>query len=118
MLLSRARRAGARKLAPPAWPRARLSPSPQAEPPDGRPMRDRIARSLVWVVWSRGVVQVVSFVSTLVVARLLNPEDYGVMAIAAVWTYIMLMAAELGLGAAILQFRDLDEREINTCFWL
>ena|SRR2546426_190539 len=81
-------------------------------------MRDRIARSLVWVVWSRGVVQVVSFVSTLVVARLLNPEDYGVMAIAAVWTYIMLMAAELGLGAAILQFRDLDEREINTCFWL
>src|SRR5207245_5272696 len=71
-----------------------------------------------WVVWSRGVVQAVSFASTLVVARLLTPEDYGVMALAAVWTYIIWLVAELGLGAAILQFRDLDERELNTCFWL
>ena len=81
-------------------------------------MRDRIARSLVWVVWSRGVVQILSLASTLLVARLLTPEDYGVMALAAMWTYIILMVAELGLGAAIVQFRDLDERELNTCFWL
>lgn len=81
-------------------------------------MQDRIARSLVWVVWSRGVVQVVSFASTLVVARLLIPEDYGVMALASMWTYMVSLVAELGLGAVILQFRDLDERELNACFWL
>ena len=26
--------------------------------------------------------------------------------------------AEMGLGAAIIQFRDLEESELNTCFWL
>src|SRR6266850_2417450 len=81
-------------------------------------MKDRVARSLFWVVWSRGVVQVASFLSALVVARLLNPADYGLMALAGVWTYAMALIGELGLGAAIVQFSDLEDRELNACFWL
>src|SRR5881296_3626154 len=81
-------------------------------------MKDRVARSLFWVVWSRGVVQVASLLSALLVARLLNPADYGLMALAGVWTYAMALIGELGLGAAIVQFRDLEDRELNACFWL
>lgn len=81
-------------------------------------MRDRIAKSLFWVVWSRGFVQLVSFVTTLLVARLLEPADYGLMALVGVWTYAIALMAELGLGLAIVQFPDLEERELNTCFWL
>jgi O-antigen/teichoic acid export membrane protein len=81
-------------------------------------MKDRIAKSLFWVVWSRGVVQLVSFLSTLAVARLLNPSDYGLMALASVWTYAVALMAELGLGAAVVQFPELEDRELNTCFWL
>src|SRR5437899_8195822 len=81
-------------------------------------MKDRIAKSLFWVVWSRGTLQLVSFLSTLAVARLLDPADYGLMALAGVWTYAVALVAELGLGVAIVQFRDLDERELNLCFWL
>src|SRR2546422_3525606 len=81
-------------------------------------MKDRVARSLFWVVWSRGVVQVASFLSALVVARLLNPADYGLMALAGVWTYAIALIGELGLGSAIVQFRDLEEGELNACFWL
>ncbi|MBI4271488.1 MAG: lipopolysaccharide biosynthesis protein [Candidatus Rokubacteria bacterium] len=81
-------------------------------------MRERIARSLFWLVWSRGAVQAASFLSALVVARLLNPADYGLMALAGVWIYAIALIGELGLGAAIVQFRDLDARELNACFWL
>lgn len=81
-------------------------------------MQERIARSVFWIVWSRGAVQLVSFVATLVVARLLHPADYGLMALVGVWTYAIALIAELGLGAAIVQFPDLEERELNTCFWL
>jgi len=81
-------------------------------------MRDRIVKSVFWLVWSRVVLQGMSFVSTIVVARLLSPSDYGVMALASIWTSIGALLAELGLGAAIVQFRDLDDRELNTCFWL
>src|SRR5438128_4545612 len=81
-------------------------------------MRDRIAKSLFWVVWSRGAVQLLSFLSTLVVARLLDPSDYGLMALIGSWTYAIATIAELGLGFALVQFPDLEERELNTCFWL
>jgi O-antigen/teichoic acid export membrane protein len=81
-------------------------------------MKDRIARSLFWVVWSRGAVQLISLLSALVVARLLDPQDYGLMALAGVWTYAIALLAELGLGVAIVQFPELEERELNICFWL
>jgi len=81
-------------------------------------IKQRIAKSLFWVAWSRVGVQTLSFCSTLVVARLLHPNDYGLMAMATVWTSAMSSLAEMGLGAAIVQFRALEESELNTCFWL
>lgn len=83
-----------------------------------RGLKDRIARSVFWMVWSRGVVQVLSLLSTLVVARLLSPQDYGVMALAGIWTTTLALVVELGLGTAIVQFPDLEEAELNACFWL
>ena len=81
-------------------------------------MKERIARSLAWLVWSRGVIQLLSLLSALIVARLLAPEDYGLMALVSVWTYAVALMAELGLGVAIVQFPGLEDRELNTCFWL
>lgn len=81
-------------------------------------MRERLARSVFWLVWSRGVVQGLSFVSTIVVARLLSPSDYGLMALVSIWTGTLDLLSELGLGAAIIQFRNLDDRDLNACFWL
>src|SRR5437870_2323989 len=81
-------------------------------------MRDRIAKSVFWLVWSRGGIQLLSFASTLLVARLINPSDYGLMALAGIWTTTIALLAELGLGAAIIQLRELEEGELNACFWL
>jgi hypothetical protein len=45
--------------------------------------------------------------------------DHAVlMALAGVWTGILIMVCELGLGAAVVQFRDLQEGELNFCFAL
>src|SRR5437667_5172169 len=84
----------------------------------GLSLRARVARSMFWIAWSRGALQVLYFATTLLVARILVPADYGVMALAGIWTTSVGMLAEMGLGAAIIQFRDLDRREIDTCFWI
>lgn len=84
----------------------------------GQLMKDRIARSVFWLAWSRGLVQAVSFLSTLLVARLLSPGDYGLMALATIWTSTLALVAELGLGAVVIQFPDLEDDELNLCFWL
>ncbi len=80
-------------------------------------MKERIAKSVFWIVWSRGGIQILSFFSTILVARLLSPSDYGVMAVAGVWTGTILLFTELGLGVAIVQFRDLKEEDLSACFW-
>lgn len=80
-------------------------------------MKERIAKSVFWIVWSKGGVQVISLISTLAVARLLAPSDYGLIALATAWVFPMSLVAEMGLGAAVLQYRDLTDQEMNLCFW-
>lgn len=77
-----------------------------------------MAHSMFWITWSRGVLQLLTFATTLLVARILVPADYGVMALAGFWTGTAGMLAEMGLGSAIIQFRDLDRRDVDTCFWI
>jgi O-antigen/teichoic acid export membrane protein len=81
-------------------------------------MKERIAKSAFWLVWSRGGVQMLSFVSTLLIARWLSPGDYGLMALVGIWTGIIAMVADMGLGWAIVQFEDVQEGELQSCFWL
>jgi O-antigen/teichoic acid export membrane protein len=85
---------------------------------DGLPLRTRIAHSIFWLTWSRGLVQLLSFATTVLVARILDPADYGIMALASVFIAISGMLSELGLGTAVVQFRDLESPELNTCFWI
>ena len=80
-------------------------------------LRNRTVRSVFWIVWSRGALQVLAFATTLAVAHILRPADYGVMAVAGIWTSALSTLAEMGLGSAIVQFRDLTKQEIDTCFW-
>ena len=76
-------------------------------------MKERLAKSVFWITWSRGLVQVVSFLSTLVVVRWLSPADYGLMAIAGIWTGILSLLSEMGIGAAIVQFQELEADELR-----
>jgi|SoiMethySBSTD1v2_1073268.scaffolds.fasta_scaffold02057_7 O-antigen/teichoic acid export membrane protein len=81
-------------------------------------MNHRLANSLFWTAWSRAVLQGLSLISTLVVARLLSPGDYAVMALATLCVSVLITIVGLGMGSAIIQYRDLDRSQLNSCFWL
>ncbi len=81
-------------------------------------MEHRLARPVFWLVWSRGVLQAISFISTLFVTRLLSPQEFGLMALASFWVGTVALLSEMGLGDTIVQFRDLEKGELNACFWL
>ena len=81
-------------------------------------MKDRIAKAVFWVVWSRVGLHGFSFLSTLLVIRILSPADYGLMALAGIWIYLLSFIVEVDLGSAIIQFPDLEDSELNACFWL
>lgn len=54
--------------------------------------------------------------TTLVMARILSPHDYGVMSIAMIIIGFIGFFNEVGIGAALVQKSALTEKEINGCF--
>lgn len=40
------------------------------------------------------------------------------MALAGMWTYAISLFVEMGFGAAIIKFHDLEEGELSACFWI
>ncbi|MGE3844097.1 MAG: lipopolysaccharide biosynthesis protein [Vicinamibacterales bacterium] len=68
-----------------------------------------LVRGVLWTSGGRYVVQAFTWASSLVVARILSPADYGVAGVA--WLYVGLaqMLAELGIGTVIVQKRAMSE---------
>lgn len=53
---------------------------------------------------------------SMVLARLLSPKEYGVVAIASVLIGFLSLFSSLGIGPAIIQRKNLDKHDINSIF--
>ena len=56
--------------------------------------------------------------NVFILARILPPSDYGLMAMAGVATNLALLLRDMGTAAAVVQKDDLDHHIINAVFWL
>jgi O-antigen/teichoic acid export membrane protein len=72
--------------------------------------------ALKWATAAKVVVQIASWAGTLVVIRLLTPEDYGLMAKVAVVCAIAGAIAELGLEAAIVRSVDIARDDLRKIY--
>lgn len=83
-----------------------------------RVARDRsLVRGVAWNGVIKLLVQAAAWGSTLVVARLLSPDDYGVMGLAALFLGLIELVTEFGIGIAVATRKDLTEpqtRELNS----
>lgn len=78
----------------------------------------QVMGGLSWTAGARFLAQIITWAITLIIIRLLSPEDYGLMAIAMVFVSFLSMLSELGLGASIVQRKSLTEQELKTLFGL
>ncbi len=72
--------------------------------------------ALKWATAAKLVVQLASWAGTLVVVRLLTPQDYGLMAKVGVVCAIAAAIAELGLGSAIVRSVDVTRDELRKIY--
>lgn len=72
--------------------------------------------ALKWATAAKFVAQTVSWAGTLVVVRLLTPDDYGLMAKVGVICAIAAAIAELGLEAAIVRWADLARDDLRKIY--
>src|ERR1043165_8390847 len=76
----------------------------------------RTARGGMVTITSQAIKFVLSMFSTIVLARLLSPEDYGLVGMVAVVTGFVMIFKDLGLSSATIQRSDLSDAQVGTLF--
>jgi teichuronic acid exporter len=75
-------------------------------------------RALRWSYAMTWATKAVNIVTMIVLARILGPESFGVVALALVFVLFIEMFAESGLAPAIVQRKDLSPEDLDSIFWL
>ncbi len=78
----------------------------------------RAARGGAVAITSQGLKFIVTLAATSVMARLLTPQDYGLVGMVAVVTGFVSMYKDLGLAAATIQRPEITSEQISTLFWV
>lgn len=76
----------------------------------------RVLASFLWLGSASLVAQAVSWVSTVLVIRLLSPDDYGLMAMAMLAIGFLMLIGDLGVGAVVVQAPTLDREHLRALF--
>lgn len=74
-------------------------------------------QAIRWQTLSVGVQIVLQLLFTAVLARLLSPADFGIMAIALVVVGVVEIFAQIGIGPALVQRKELSDADVVTAFW-
>lgn len=72
---------------------------------------------LIWRFGERCGAQLVQFIVSIVLARILTPADYGLVGLITVFISVALVFAQSGLGSALVQRKNIDNTEFSTVFY-
>ncbi len=78
---------------------------------------NKILANLFWRYAERCGAQLVQFIVSIVLARLIAPEAFGTIAIVLVFTNLLQVFVDSGIGNALIQKNDTDELDFSTVFY-
>jgi O-antigen/teichoic acid export membrane protein len=73
--------------------------------------------NLIWRFAERCGAQIVTLIVSIVLARILLPEDYGTISLITVFTTILQVFVDSGLGTALIQKKDADDLDFSSVFY-
>lgn len=79
-------------------------------------LKDKTVKGTFWSAADAFLGQGVTFIVGLVLARLLSPEEYGLIGIVTIFTTILLGFVDCGFGNALIRKQNADEDDYNTMF--
>lgn len=75
-------------------------------------------KSFLWKLLERFGVQGVQFILQIILARLLSPDLYGVLAIMIIFTTIANVFIQNGFNTSLVQAKDVTEEDYSSVFWV
>ena len=81
-------------------------------------IKKSVLSGLKWSSGAKFSTQLINWSITIIVMRLLQPDDYGLLAMAMVFVTLCFMLNEMGMGAALVQSRELTDKLLRQAFGL
>lgn len=91
--------------------------APSFEPPH-KDVSRHVVSGVLGTALAQAVNVVCQFLNVIVLARLLSPEDFGLLAMVSPLVAFVYLFQDFGLGNATVQRDKIEEREINAFFWI
>lgn len=79
-------------------------------------LKDKTVKGVGWSALDNGAKYIVIFVVGIVLARLLSPDDYGLIGIISIFTTVCTALVDGGFGDALVRKKDVSEEDYNTAF--
>lgn len=79
-------------------------------------LKHNIKRGLFWTAIDKYSCQIIGIVISMILARLLTPYDYGVVATATVFLGFISIFTSIGIGPAVIQKKDLNQQDLDDIF--
>lgn len=80
-------------------------------------LKDKTVKGGFWSGIEQFSTQFIQFVYTIILARLLSPDDYGVVALTLVFFNIAYVIIDSGFATALIRKPDRTEEDLSTCFY-
>lgn len=80
-------------------------------------MNNNILKNFIWRFAERCGAQAVTLIVSIVIARILTPDDFGTVSLVMVFTTIMQVFVDSGLGTALIQKKDADDLDFSSVFY-
>lgn len=80
-------------------------------------VKDRAIVSVFWNAIQQFSTQGITFIVSIILARLLEPEDFGTIALFALITGTAHILMSSGMGISLLRSKDLTNDDLSTVFW-
>ncbi len=77
-----------------------------------------IFSALLWKFLERFGVQVSQFILQVILARLLDPEHYGVLSMMVIFTTLANVFIQRGFNTALIQNKEVTEEDYSSVFWV
>ncbi len=81
-------------------------------------LKQKTLKALNWTFGVQLLRQASQFIITAILARLLAPEDFGLVGMATVFTGFVSMLNEAGVSGAIIQKQDITDDHLSSVFWI
>lgn len=80
--------------------------------------RERATKAAGWAAMQAWISRLVSLIVFVLLARLLEPKDFGLIAMSAIFINLVQVLLDQSLGAAIIQRAEVTPDHLDTAFWI